>query len=519
MKRYKIIALFCVLLMAAQLGCAQKVVTTASLLKQLTDPESIVKWPDPFYRELQASSYDRRSILPDQPMWFANNDASQYIRTEEMEGRKENVMLDVDGPGAIIRFWLTTFKREGTLRIYFDGRATPEITIPAYDLMKIPLSLKPGLLTPHSSYEPKEKGGSTLYLPMPFKKHCKITFEDKALEKQPRYYQINYRKYAVGTAVKTFSLKEFYGLSKLVSSTSERLMTAADRSSGVHTFKKEVLVAGKSMEVKLPAGPSAIRGLNILLSTADNPGYERALHSAIIRIAFDDEETVFCPLDLFSGSGIGGKPIQSWYRTVNGQHEMTSRWVMPYQRSARITIENTGSQEIRLSLDAISSSFNWDNRTLYFHADWKDEKEIKVINSETDKLVEWNFNVINGKGVFAGETISLFNHMHKWYGEGDQKLWIDGEKFPSEYGTGTEDYFNTSWAPVVVYQTPFANATRADHADSYGDNTFTRTRNLDVVPFQNHFRYSLEMQGWDNGLIDASIVTYWYGFKETKGQQ
>jgi hypothetical protein len=109
-----------------------------------------------------------------------------------------------------------------------------------------------------------------------------------------------------------------------------------------------------------------------------------------------------------------------------------------------------------------------------------------------------------------GDTYSVYNLMHAWYGEGDQKFWIDGDTFPSEFGTGTEDYYNTSWAPVVIYQTPFANATRADNADSFGQNTFTRTRNLDRIPFTQSLNYTIEMLGWQNGFINASAVTYWY---------
>jgi hypothetical protein len=141
---------------------------------------------------------------------------------------------------------------------------------------------------------------------------------------------------------------------------------------------------------------------------------------------------------------------------------------------------------------------------------------VAIKQTEQYKPIEWDFNSITGKGVFIGDTFAVYNHIHKWYGEGDQKLWVDNAVFPDEYGTGTEDYYNTSWAPVVLYQTPFANAPRADNEDSFGYNTFTRTRNLDAVPFKKQFRYSLEMLGWENGTADCAATTYWYGFKNAK---
>ncbi len=150
---------------------------------------------------------------------------------------------------------------------------------------------------------------------------------------------------------------------------------------------------------------------------------------------------------------------------------------------------------------------------MYFHADWRNENNVAIKQSEADRPTDWNFNSIVGKGVFIGDTFAVYNHMHKWYGEGDQKLWVDNSSFPDEYGTGTKDYYNTFWAPVVLYQTPFANAPRADNPDSYGYNTFTRTRNLDAVPFKKSFRYSLETLGWENGFADFAATTYWYGFQ------
>jgi hypothetical protein len=148
---------------------------------------------------------------------------------------------------------------------------------------------------------------------------------------------------------------------------------------------------------------------------------------------------------------------------------------------------------------------------MYFHTTYKYEAGIKDVKWDSPGAIEWNFINIRGKGVYLGNTLAVNNHMDAWYGEGDAKVWVDGESFPSEFGTGLEDYYNTSWAPVVIYQTPFANAPRADNESSAGHNTFTRTRNLDGVPFRSNFRYDLEMLSWKGGTIDAAATVYWYG--------
>jgi len=128
-------------------------VTLTSLIAEMTDGTSVAKWPDPAFTCLQASSYDRRTVAPDRDGWFANDDHTQFIRDEVTEGRKERVMMDADGPGSIVRFWLTTVKnKHGVIRIYLDGAAAPALTFPAYDLMSGTLGLKEPMVIPHPGY-------------------------------------------------------------------------------------------------------------------------------------------------------------------------------------------------------------------------------------------------------------------------------------------------------------------------------------------------------------------------------
>jgi hypothetical protein len=68
----------------------------------------------------------------------------------------------------------------------------------------------------------------------------------------------------------------------------------------------------------------------------------------------------------------------------------------------------------------------------------------------------------------------------------------------------------------IIFFKNWFDAPRADNEDSFGHNTFTRTRNLDAVPFKKQFRYSLEMLGWENGTADCAATTYWYCFKNAK---
>jgi hypothetical protein len=88
----------------------------ASLLDDMTNLAAMAEFPNPPYVTRQFSSYDRASTTPADPKtWFANNDHGNYLRVENREGRKEHVMADMQGPGAIVRIWSPN--PGGTLRI------------------------------------------------------------------------------------------------------------------------------------------------------------------------------------------------------------------------------------------------------------------------------------------------------------------------------------------------------------------------------------------------------------------
>ena len=50
-----------------------------------------------------------------------------------------------------------------------------------------------------------------------------------------------------------------------------------------------------------------------------------------------------------------------------------------------------------------------------------------------------------GKGHFVGVTHAVVQNQNGWFGEGDDMIFIDGDKLPTINGTGTEDYYNGAW--------------------------------------------------------------------------
>ncbi|RVU01122.1 DUF2961 domain-containing protein [Mucilaginibacter limnophilus] len=499
--------------LAQQKPVGKNKVTLASLLEEMISFDSQVNYPVQSYTCKQVSSYDRRTISPDKPGWFANDDGAGYVRLDSINGRKEKVMFEAEGPGVVTRIWMTTLIKNGVLRFYFDGSKIPAFEIQGYDMNKTPFYAGKALSLTHTHYTPEGKGGNTFMLPLPYQKSCRITFEEPDYSKKiPRYYHINYRTYKPGTQVQTFTLAEAASLQSRIEDVNSRLLNPPTFTGGEKQSLSAQIDSGERVSIDLPKGTFAIK--NLAIDIKGNKGdYGIMMRNVILKIKFDGKETVRVPLSDFSGAGFGSRKVDSWYISADGKGSVTSRWVMPYKSSAQIELENLSPFPVTASVILNCAPWSWGANTLYFHTSWKEEKNIPLNNQydNDSENLDWNFVTLSGRGIYKGDLMTLFNYAPDWYGEGDEKIWVDDDKFPSFIGTGTEDYYNCSWAPVVPFYTPFGGAPRADNTSSYGYNSFLRTRNLDNILFTRQLKFDLEMLSWNKGKEDCSTTVFWYG--------
>ncbi len=476
---------------------AALVVTSQSLLEEMTDYDAVARLPEPAYTCQQASSYDRATRTPDDPKgWFANNDQNQYIRIETNQNRIEKVMMDADGPGAIVRFWITTHAaKKGNIRIYLDGADTPTISVPGFDFANnnaIPAGTP--LLTLHPGATPEGRGGNTLYLPIPYAKHCKVTWEEgePGPKIPPRYYQINYRTYAPNTKVETFQSGGHYD------QVNRLLANPPAFSGGREIALDKTILPGESAALELPDGPSAVRLLELHTDAA-------SLRNLVLSAEFDTERTIWCPVGDFFGCGPDVRVLDSWYRTVTKDGAMSCRWVMPYQKNGRLTLHNVGTTPVKAKFIARVGDWKWDNHSLHFHANWRHQDPIP-----TRPMSDWNYLVATGQGRYVGDQLIVFNPVKNWWGEGDEKIYVDDEPFPSHIGTGTEDYYNYSWSHTGLFQTPFANQVRCDGPGNRGYSIVNRTRSLDSIPFTRSLRFDMEVWHWTDCKVGYAATTFWY---------
>ena len=83
-------------------------------------------------------------------------------------------------------------------------------------------------------------------------------------------------------------------------------------------------------------------------------------------------------------------------------------------------------------------------------------------SSATRPFRDWHLARIEGQGQLVGTLLNVENPPGAaWWGEGDEKIYVDGERFPSLFGTGTEDYFGYAWSTPERFAHAYHAQTRA----------------------------------------------------------
>jgi Protein of unknown function (DUF2961) len=287
-----------------------------------------------------------------------------------------------------------------------------------------------------------------------------------------------------------------------------------DRSGG--NADARPVAPGSSITVLDENGPGEIS--HIWFTIADREEYH--LKKIVLRMFWDAEKTpsVEAPIGDFFGLGNGDYFLyESVPLAVGANKALNCLFPMPFQKHARITVTNEGSERI----DSLYWNIDWREfrspisaSAMYFHAQYRQAKPNMAspdgkVNLDGKNNYVWIEAV--GHGHFVGVTMSVHENTDGWWGEGDDMFFIDGEKLPSINGTGTEDYFLGAWdfggksffyglfgAPIVGPEKKDAKwSVYRFHLDS-------------PIPFTKSLRATIEHGHANNRGDDFSSVAYWY---------
>lgn len=513
--------LSCLLVIILSNGYTQSV-SLHSLLEEMADREHLTYFPEISYELKQFSSYNRKSKTPDSSGWFANNDMSHFLRTETNSGRREFVMFDADGPGVIVRWWMTFYKAQnGIIRIYLDHSATPVIEgLPSEILSGDLLTGYPLSASVHEGAPLGEEGRDydhNLYLPIPFSNHCKITYECDSLILKKRFplneeyywpdvfYNICYRKYTPQISVRSLSKEDLIQENPLIQKVKQILLNEPIKSDSIVSFNNKIQPED-SLVLEFSKRESAINYIALNLKAADK---EQALRSTVLSISFDGIQSVWVPVGEFFGTGYIPSVHKTWINETMNDGGMESRWIMPFQEKCRIMLINYGREEIEINGHNGLINYVWKSNSMYFGAAWHEYRHIKTRNEDGSKF-DINFIEIEGKGLYVGDQVTLFNNTWHWWGEGDEKIFVDGEIFPSSFGTGSEDYYGYAFGRPEPFSHPFLAQPIGIGNTNWGLTVNLRHRSLDAIPFKTSIKADIELWHWASIVMNYALTSYWY---------
>jgi hypothetical protein len=213
----------------------------------------------------------------------------------------------------------------------------------------------------------------------------------------------------------------------------------------------------------------------------------------LLRIFWDggSRPAVEAPVgDFFANCFARRSEVISLPAIVEDADSYNSFWRMPFRKSARIEIANQSDKPLSLlyyNIDWIKLD-RLPNDTPYFYAQYR--QEYPVQQGKDYVVLE-----TTGKGHYVGTVLAVRTRSPAWFGEGDEKIYVDGEKKPSIWGTGTEDYFLSAWG-LKRASTPYFGVPYFDQAGIGGHTSAYRWHLSDPIIFSSGIKVTLEHMGW-----------------------
>ncbi len=490
-------------------------VSYTDLVHRLTDLKALAILPESGEKSAMWSSYDRKSkVSPTGEFiaWGANDDGltPQYIRKEG-----ENMVLaEMKGPGAVVRMWSAS-PAQGHVKIYVDGKETPVVDLPFIDYFKntsISAFRFPALV-----YETNARGHNN-YVPIPYQESCKIV----AAPGWGQYYQFNYITFPEGTKIEAFEPdpegSRDSALTRVNHFFTHHLGELPYAVQEEETKTIAVKIAPGGADTIHLQGSKAIYSFKIRMQWNDQKHVNEALRKLILQIHWDGskEAAVWSPVGDFFASAPGYNAYKTLPMSMYGG-AMHSYWYMPFEHSADIILSNHFDAPLELELSLGLEELKGDmSRYGRFHAKWHRNLPPP---SDTSRWPDWTVLETAGTGRFLGLFLLVWNPKggscrqyggegYWWWGEGDEKFFVDGESFPSTFGTGTEDYFGYAWCMPDYFSRPFHSQNHT--AGNMGYQSMNRWQISDNVPFQQSFKGYLEKYFPDKWPTQYAVTAYWY---------
>lgn len=482
--------------------------TYPDVVRKLTDLAALANPVQPGEASAESTSYDQQStyneITGKYQNWDANDDHGDNLRRQPDGGL---VLADITGAGALVRFW-SAEPRSGHIKIFIDGNTTPAVDMPFADFFggSSPFNLS------NISYDAAR--GKNCYLPIPYNTSCKVV----AYGDWGRYFHVGYITFPEGTTVEPFSLPLSAEGQKALLDAEKAFVNLGTKQTGKE--QAATIPAGGSLELFAASGAGAVTKITVKLDGLSGLGDDWNALAELALSAYWDGETepsVWTTLGGFFGSTCGLNAYSSLPVGVYEDGTLYAFWYMPYSDGAKIVLQNDGKtdRKITYSVESQTLSKTDADRLLRFHAKWNRLAD----PVKNDRFPDSSMLSVTGSGRFVGVSMHIYkeygvgdptSHPDWWWGEGDEKFFVDGEKFPSWFGTGSEDYFGYAWGSWFPFDYPYhAQPFTSGGMWGIGNRLNNRFHIIDNIPFAESFQAFIEKYH-RNGYSNQVVTAYFY---------
>jgi len=425
-----------------------------------------------------------------------------------------NLVAAIAGPGCIVRLW--SANPAGRIRFYFDGATTPV----EFDFKGLftggasdpgPQALEQRAQWPFLrpfSFRREGEGlnlASDCYLPIPFARSCLVALTE------PSFYHVGYKTFPAATVVETFALPLRPAQVAAYDEARAKLLARGTDPKparpGAETLSLTTeLAPGQEVVVADLPGPRVIQAVHARLRSDERYG------GSLVQVigAFDGEPhpCIHTPLVNFFGTGFALRDYLS-YPLGCRDGEGYCYFPMPFRSRARLSVRNEGTLPASVEWRIVHAPVpDLPAETLLFRC--------KYGREEVCRTFDYPFLQAQGRGRFVGASLCIDDAWRGWWGEGDEKIWVDGDRFPSFFGTGSEDFFGDAWGIRTLHEPFFACSLNEDTPDHSWTCCY-RWLIPDDVPFAERIEATIENYSeslfgtraveWDEDYVS---VAYWY---------
>lgn len=239
-------------------------------------------------------------------------------------------------------------------------------------------------------------------------------------------------------------------------------------------------------------GPATVRHIWLTFP----PGPPAEMRSVLMEAYYDrlDEPSIAVPItDFFCMPH--GRPValDSALISVHEGRGFNSYLPMPFRSHLRLIVRNQSEGTLMLFYQLDLTENELDDSSTYLHASFRRDNPTTL---RRDFVIE---DGLRGPGRFVGMSVG-FRRLgpQSWYGEGEVKMFIDGDdELSTICGTGLEDYVGSAWG-LSAYQAHMAGSPLCLVPPGAGGPEFAsfyRWHLPDPIVFEDRIRVTIQQIG------------------------